>query len=114
MSGDYEPVTRAELEALLATRKDLGAQYDDALVDSFADRIEQAIELRTRQVLGARARERGAGEGQFWLGVISLGAGIPISGIAGGIAELPGLIAAWTGIVGVNVAHAIGARRRRG
>jgi hypothetical protein len=44
---------------------------------------------------------------------VSLGTGIPITAIAGGIGELRGIIVAWVGIVGVNVAHALSRRRRR-
>jgi len=49
------------------------------------------------------------------LGIVSLGTGIPITAIAGSVAEpgLAGIIAAWAGIVGVNVAHALQGRRDR-
>ena len=42
------------------------------------------------------------------LGIISLGAGIPITAISASVVEpgLLGVIVAWAGIVGVNVAAA--------
>jgi len=55
------------------------------------------------------------GQRQMALGIVSLGTGIPITAIAGSLAEpgLAGIIAAWAGIVGVNLAHALQGRRDR-
>ncbi|MDP9433223.1 MAG: hypothetical protein M3P91_11055 [Actinomycetota bacterium] len=39
-----------------------------------------------------------------------MGFGVPLSALTGGVADLPGLLVAWTGIVGVNVAAAWGRR----
>lgn len=50
----------------------------------------------------------------FVLGIVSLGTGVPITAIAATNVE-PGLLGvaiAWAGIVGVNVAHRLGRRRR--
>ena len=48
------------------------------------------------------------------IGIVSLGTGIPITAIAGGVGDgLAGVVVAWLGIVGVNVAHALSNRRRR-
>ena len=41
-----QPVGRHEVEAVLATRAELGPEYDAELVESFAERIEQVIEAR--------------------------------------------------------------------
>ena len=41
-----EELERAEVEALLRARQELGAEYDAELVQSFADRIERAVESR--------------------------------------------------------------------
>lgn len=37
-----EPIGREEAEAVLAARAELGPAYDDALVESFTERVEQA------------------------------------------------------------------------
>lgn len=109
--------TRDELAAALAARRDLGPAYDDALADSFVDKIDQQIEARVDQRLserggkGARAQSDEAGQRQWVLGIISLGTGIPITAIAGGTADMPGILIAWLGIVGVNAAHAWSLRR---
>ena len=57
---------------------------------------------------------------RFGFGIVSLVAAIPLSGIGGAFAGLPGLLATWVGIVGVNVVQAartnpglFGALRRR-
>jgi hypothetical protein len=50
-------------------------------------------------------------KGSLALAIVSLGIGIPISAIAGGTAGLAGLIVAWIGIVGVNVAFAWSQRK---
>ena len=114
-----QPVGRHEVEAVLATRAELGPEYDAELVESFADRIEQVIEVRvagrvaesTTSGKQLRAAAKAAGDRQMILGFVSLGTGIPITAISASIAGLPGLIAAWAGIVGVNVAHAVQSRR---
>ncbi len=50
---------------------------------------------------------------QLALGIVSLGTGIPITAISASTADLPGLVVAWAGVVGVNVAYALRGRRRR-
>jgi hypothetical protein len=116
---DPEDVDREEMEAVLETRRELGASYEPALVDSFAEKIERAIDARVSERTGGRGIQRPAdakahqqaGQRQMILGFVSLGTGIPISAIAGSAGDLPGLIVAWAGIVGINVAHAWQNRR---
>jgi hypothetical protein len=110
-------IERSESEAVLETRRELGLQYDAALVDSFADRIERAVEGRVAADLAERRSGRqadaDAGKRQTALGIVSVVAGIPISAITLAIphdGDFLTLVVAWVGIVGVNVAHA----RRRG
>ena len=113
-----EEIARQDVEALLEVRRDLGPSYDAALVDSFAERIERAVAERVDGSIKARqsdsGREKERESRQFIMGIVSLGAGIPITAISAAITDVPGLIVAWTGIVGVNVAHALQGRRRRG
>lgn len=116
-AGDDSPVSRQDVEALMAARRELGPDYDAALVDSFAERVERAVAERVdeqvalrREAQSERAR---TGSRQLTLGIVSLGCGIPITAIAASIADLPGLAVAWVGIVGVNAAHALSSRPRR-
>ena len=112
-----EEVARQDVEALLEVRRDLGPSYDAALVDSFAERIERAVaervDAQVEEARRARQQEGASNAGQMTLGIVSLGTGIPITAIAAGTADLPGLIVAWAGIVGVNVAYSLRNRFRR-
>ena len=120
MAGEEE-LERTELEAVLETRRELGASYDAALVASFADRIEAAVVARTAQDLSVRDREArdraSAGPRQLALGIVSAVAGIPVTAIslnsADGFAGLAAMMVSWTGLVGLNVAHALQSRPRR-
>ena len=113
--GDDE-LERSELEAVLETRRELGASYDAALVDSFAERIERAVEKRTAEVATSRDLRRrhadGAGQRQLALGIVSLVAAVPISIPLGLTDHLPALLVSWAGIVGVNLAHSLQGRGR--
>jgi hypothetical protein len=121
-SPSPERIPADEAESVLAARAELGSVYDAELVAGFADRIEQVVEARVVQRSGttldrqAEAKlEKDAGDRQLVLGMVSLGAGIPISAIAAVQTEpgLVGLAVAWAGIVGVNLAHAWQSRRHR-
>ena len=110
-----------DIEAALATRRELGARYDAALVDGFAERIERAVEQRVadRVALDRRrtASVAGAGPRQLALGIVSVVAGIPITAISLAVPEqgelsLLSLIVTWGGLATVNVAHAWQSRQR--
>ncbi|MET8688289.1 hypothetical protein ABZV77_29185 [Streptomyces sp. NPDC004732] len=110
---------KKELDATLHARRELGEEYDSALVDSFLGKIEQrldgTIDRRMRRHLaeqqmvvarGARSPASGVdswGE-RFGFGVVSLILAVPLSAIAVVNAGLTGLFVSWAGIVGVNVA----------
>jgi hypothetical protein len=112
-----EELERSEVEAVLETRRELGASYDAALVDSFADRIERAVEKRTADVLSSRDLRRvhadSGGKRQLALGIVSMVAAIPISITLGVTDNLAPLLVSWAGIVGVNAAHALQGRHDR-
>lgn len=118
--ADEHEIERTELEAVLETRRELGASYDAALVESFADRIEAAVLARTASDLGTRSREArdraAAGPRQLTLGIVSCAAGIPVTAISlaveGGATGLAAMIVGWGGLVAVNFAHAFQARPR--
>lgn len=114
--------TRRDAEAALAARMELGSDYSDHVAAGLAERVEQlaayrTAELRHESQQGTRAEqlEETAQRQGFVLGIISLGAGIPISAISANSVDpgLLGLAVAWAGIVGVNVVQALGRRRRR-
>ncbi len=94
-------VAREDARATLTARRELGSDFDDALVESFAQRVEERLKARPPE--RRTTDERGM---VLALAIVSLGCGIPISAIAVTQAGLPGLIVAWVGIVLVNVVFA--------
>lgn len=113
MPGDERESLAKDLEATVAARAELGQEYEPALVESFVERIDAQIERRVDAELQRRERDEKAGGFDTGLVYATMGIGIPLTAIAGGIADLPGIIVAWTGIVGVNLAAALGSRLRR-
>jgi hypothetical protein len=134
MSQPYDPAprfrapeptsyeTRRETEAALSARMELGPEYTEHIAAGLADRVEQLAALRTAELRHQDDRsrfeeklEKDAQSQRFVLGIISLGAGVPITAITA-TNVTPGLLGvavAWAGIVGVNVANALANRRRR-
>ncbi|MET9775360.1 hypothetical protein ABZ023_14060 [Streptomyces sp. NPDC006367] len=111
---------KKELAATLQTRRELGEEYESALVDSFLEKVDQRIdgvvERRVRRQLAEQQmtavrdsrspRPTDSFGERFGFGIVSLVLAVPLSAIGGGIAGLPGLLTAWAGIVGVNVVQA--------
>ncbi|NUP23385.1 MAG: hypothetical protein HOZ81_46495, partial [Streptomyces sp.] len=114
---------KKELNATLEARRELGDEYESALVDSFMEKVDQridgAVERRMRRQLAEQQMvvARGSrtpkptdsdsfGE-RFGFGIVTLIVAVPLSGIGGGVAGLSGLLVTWVGIVGVNVVQAV-------
>ncbi|MCQ9181519.1 hypothetical protein KMT30_21200 [Streptomyces sp. IBSBF 2953] len=111
---------KKELDATLQTRRELGEEYESALVDSFLEKVDQridtAVERRVRRQLaeqqmvaarGARSPRATDSWGErFGFGVVSLILAIPLSAIGGAFAGFSGVLAAWLGVVGVNFVQA--------
>ncbi len=117
--------TRAGVEAALAARHELGPEYSDEVAAGLAERVEQLAAIRvaeTRNAGKAVAKvelqriegEKGARTQRFVLGIVSLGAGIPITAISATQVDpgLLGVIVSWAGIVGINAVHAVASRRK--
>lgn len=112
---------KKELDATLQARRELGEEYESALVDSFLEKVDQridgAVERRLRRQMaeqqmvvarGSRSSKPTDSWGdRFGFGIVSLVLAIPLSGIGGGVAGLPGLLVTWVGIVGVNAFQAV-------
>jgi hypothetical protein len=108
---------RQDLEAVIEARRDLGPAYEPALVESLAEKVELAIDARAQARIAQDRRHRSnevqRQKQQLTLGIVSLGTGIPITAIAGGIEGLPGMVVAWVGIAAVNAAYALSGRTRQ-
>ncbi|MET7691976.1 hypothetical protein ABZT06_29020 [Streptomyces sp. NPDC005483] len=116
-----DPELKKELDATLQARRELGEEYESALVDSFLEKVDQridgAVDRRLRRQLaeqqmvtarGARSPKPTDSFGErFGFGIVSLVLAIPLSAIGGGVAHLPGLLVSWVGIVGVNAFQAL-------
>ena len=108
---------RRDLDAAVQTRKELGAEYESEIIDSFLARIDSRLDTRADRRAaelpvrpdGDRERRRGRGT-RFTLSVASLVMGIPLTAIASESAGITGLVVSWAGIVGVNVSAAVGDR----
>ncbi|HET9650528.1 MAG TPA: hypothetical protein VFP34_20170 [Microlunatus sp.] len=118
-AGDRE--LRREAEAAVEARRDLGPDYDDAIAAGLADKVEQLVAYRTAELrMQSEAREaESVGERtrrnqRFVLGIVSLATGVPITAIAAVNVDpgALGVLLAWAGIVGVNVAAGWNGRRR--
>jgi hypothetical protein len=102
-------ISREDVASAVGARRELGRELEPEVVDAFLERVERGIDARVDRRLAERGgsvlagmEDRGT---SMTLAIVSLGTGIPITAIAGGIAGLPGIIAAWLGIVGVNALH---------
>ncbi|MET8540838.1 hypothetical protein ABZW03_09305 [Kitasatospora sp. NPDC004799] len=122
---------RRDLDATLQARKELGKEYEDALVDSFMKRLDARINARVERSVAERmdddeprsrhdrGHQRRTGFGRrssTGLAVTSLVIGVPLTAIAGSPESggFAGLVVCWAGIVGVNLAAALGELRNRG
>lgn len=109
--------TRRDVEAALAARRELGPEYEDAVAENLAQRVEELVAQRAAQTglspeerEHAQREEKDTGDGRFIIALASLGAAIPITGISHD--SVATMVVAWAGIVGVNVAAGLRGRRR--
>ncbi|MFF3861624.1 hypothetical protein [Streptomyces sp. NPDC002209] len=107
---------KKELDATLDARRELGPDYEAALVDSFVEKVDTQVRRRLAEERLAAARggrdggapsplDGGFGE-RFGFAIITLVLAIPLSAIGAAQAGLKGLLVAWAGILGVNFIHA--------
>jgi hypothetical protein len=89
---------RDELESTLAARRELGAELEPQLVESFLDRVEQRLDERTRPAAPAQRDKRP----ELALAIVSLGVSIPLIAIAGFAAGVPGVALVCLALVLVN------------
>ena len=106
-----QDLDRREVEATLAAQRELGPDMQDALVDSFTDKVERAIELRVAGEVAARGpASRPENGSRLALAIVSAAVGVPLTGICAGTGlGLSGLLIVWIGLVLINLAFS---RRR--
>ncbi|MEW2359344.1 hypothetical protein [Spirillospora sp. NPDC029432] len=100
---------RDDLAAALAARRELGPDYDDAFIETLAERIDEQLAARAAARgprPGVSAPPRPRTDRSPALAIVSLLAAIPLSAIAAEMTGMPGLITVWVAIVLVNIVHA--------
>ncbi|MBL1107203.1 hypothetical protein JK361_21770 [Streptomyces sp. 5-8] len=116
-----DPDLRKDLAATVRARRELGDDYDSALVDSFLEKVEHRIgdavdrrvrrQLAERQMVAARESRRPKSADswaeRYGFALITLVMAIPLSAIAGALAGLAGMVVTWIGIIGVNAVQAV-------
>lgn len=107
----------ADLHAAVEARRELGSEYEPALVEGFLERLDQAIDARVDQRLAqqpaGRPTKQGMDGGQLALGIVTTACGVPLTAIAvvAGGTGVVGLVIVWVGILLVNLAGALSRRR---
>ncbi|WP_405492178.1 hypothetical protein [Streptomyces sp. NBC_00096] len=113
---------KKELSATLDARRELGPEYEAALVDSFVEKIDTQVRRRLAEerLTAARGGPGAAADSpdgnfgeRFGFAIITLVLAVPLSAIGAAQAHLSGLVVAWLGILGVNYVHAAKFRGRR-
>jgi len=102
-------ITQEDVRSAVGARRELGEELEPEVVDAFLERVEGAIDAQVKARLGdkkRRARRDKLAGHRLALAIVSLGTGIPITAIAAEAGGVVGIVAAWAGIVGVNVAQA--------
>jgi hypothetical protein len=101
-----ELIRTEEVASALAARRELGPEYEDAVVDAFVDKVERRLEERMTKAPARREPPAAV------VPLGSLGLAIPLLGVAGGTTGLAGVIAVCVALVLVNFAYAAYAHRR--
>ncbi|MCE7082889.1 hypothetical protein [Streptomyces sp. ST2-7A] len=131
--SNRNPELRKDLDAAVQTRKELGENYEAALIESFLEKLDERIDETVDRAVDKRLRRRlaeqqvvGGGPASmgdrnwrgpapaFALAAMSLLFAIPLSAIAASHVGFLGLLVAWGGIVGVNACYASIANTQRG
>ena len=101
-------VERKDVEAALEARRELGAEYEPAIVDALVDKIEKRLDERLRE------RRQPAPRHHYYevrLALGSMGIGIGVTAVANSNAHGVGgvliSIIAWIAIAIVNIAYAV-------
>ena len=96
-------VDREEVQAALEARKELGAELEPAVIDSFVERIEKSIVKRDEQREKALKRQR---DHQKEMVLGAMGISIPLMAIAAIFTGLAGVIAVCVAIAVVAIVSA--------
>ncbi|MFD4136807.1 hypothetical protein [Streptomyces goshikiensis] len=109
---------KRELDATLEARRELGPEYESALVESFVEKVDTQVRRRlAEERLGAvrgggpvaravAAPGSGSFGERFGFAIVTLVLAVPLTAIGAAQGRLSGLVVVWAGIVAVNLIHA--------
>jgi hypothetical protein len=103
-----------EIRAAAETHHELPPEYQNAVIESFLDKIGREIDARVDARLASYSRgsapEQHKQRSPAFFAISSMVLGIPLSAIAVAAGARPagflGLLVVWAGIVAINVAYA--------
>ncbi len=110
------PLSPDEIRAAAAVHRELGPDYDKAVVESFLDRLSTEIDARVDARLRQHELQAPAPRGKptpsgMALALGSIGLGIPITAIVSSGGSHPvgfmGVLVVWLAIAVINVAYAL-------
>ena len=96
-------VRRAELQATIEARKELGAEMEPAVIDAFVERIERRLVERRHEDEQALKRKR---DHQKEMVLGAMGISIPLLAVAAVFTGLPGVIAVCAALAVIAIASA--------
>ena len=101
-------VERRDVEAALEARRELGKEYEPAIVEALVDKIEQRLDERLRERRQPAPRSHHS-ETRLALGSMAIGVGVTAvaNSNAHGVGGVVISIIAWIAIAVVNVAYAL-------
>ncbi len=104
-----------EIRAAAETHRDLGPEYQSAVIESFLDRVGREIDARVdarlarAQMPVAKPVKQHRERSPMALAIVSISLGIPLSAIAVAAGSHPpgfaGLLVIWIAIAVINVAY---------
>jgi hypothetical protein len=106
-----------DLRAAVAADRELGGEYEAAVVRSLGERLDAEIDRRIEERFRRRRPSRGGGLDFFGLVLaiasIGMGLGVPsaMSGHFGSGLTFVLTLVAWAAIAAINIAYALGAWR---
>jgi hypothetical protein len=105
------PFARDELRAAAETHRELGPDYQAAVIDSFLDKVGRQIDARVDARMAEPRQARPArGHAPFALAVVSMALGIPLTAIVLAVGSASGglsLLVIWIAITTINVVYAL-------
>lgn len=100
---------RKDLRAAVAARQDLGAEYENEIIDGFLEKLDARDAYRRADELPEPARPRHPSReqdpGGLALAIVSVVAAIPITAISADMIGPFGVVVSWAGLVGINMAR---------